>query len=137
VATIHRAKGLEWDRVYLMSVNNYDFPSAQPNDQYYPEKHFFRAQLNLEAETLSQLRAIAEEKLSALYLEEGIATREARLDYCAERLRLFYVGITRAKRSLIITWNTGKLKGGRENQRSLPFVHLQEFWEAHRGASEP
>ena len=26
VTTMHKAKGLEWDRVYLMSVNNYDFP---------------------------------------------------------------------------------------------------------------
>ena len=30
VTTMHKAKGLEWDRVYLMSVNNYDFPSNQP-----------------------------------------------------------------------------------------------------------
>ena len=29
VATMHKAKGLEWDRVYLMSVNNYDFPSGR------------------------------------------------------------------------------------------------------------
>jgi DNA helicase-2/ATP-dependent DNA helicase PcrA len=28
VSTMHKAKGLEWDRVYLMSVNNYDFPSG-------------------------------------------------------------------------------------------------------------
>ncbi len=27
VTTMHKAKGLEWDRVYLMSVNSYDFPS--------------------------------------------------------------------------------------------------------------
>ncbi len=132
VATIHKAKGLEWDRVYLMSVNNYDFPSAQPNDQYFSEKYFVRSQLNLEAEALAQLRALAQGNLSDLYLEEGIATRQARLDYCAERLRLFYVGITRARRSLIITWNTGRSRSGRENQRSLPFVHLHQFWEAHR-----
>ncbi len=132
VATIHKAKGLEWDRVYLMSVNNYDFPSAQPHDQYYAEKYFVRGQLNLEAEALAQLRALAKGNLSELYLQEGVATRQARLDYCAERLRLFYVGITRARRSLIITWNTGKASSGRENQRSLPFVHLHEFWEAHR-----
>jgi DNA helicase-2/ATP-dependent DNA helicase PcrA len=32
----------------------------------------------------------------------------ARLDLIRERLRLLYVAITRAKRELIITWNTGK-----------------------------
>ena len=26
VTTMHKAKGLEWDRVYLMSANNYDYP---------------------------------------------------------------------------------------------------------------
>ena len=29
IATMHAAKGLEWDRVYLMAVSNYGFPSAQ------------------------------------------------------------------------------------------------------------
>ncbi len=26
VSTMHKAKGLEWDRVYLMSVNNFSYP---------------------------------------------------------------------------------------------------------------
>jgi DNA helicase-2/ATP-dependent DNA helicase PcrA len=132
VATIHKAKGLEWDRVYLMSVNNYDFPSAQVFDRYYSEKYFVRNQLNLEAEALSRLKALANRELTALYLEEGIATRQARLDYCAERLRLFYVGITRARRSLIVTYNTGRDMQGNENSPALPFVHLQKFWEEYR-----
>jgi len=132
VATIHKAKGLEWDRVYLMSVNNYDFPSAQGFDRYYSEKYFVRNQLNLEAEALSRLKALANRELTSLYLEEGIATQQARLEYCAERLRLFYVGITRARRSLIITWNTGKDTQGSENSPALPFVHLQKFWEEYR-----
>ncbi len=42
IATIHKAKGLEWDRVYLLSANNYDFPSLQPYDQYISEKYFVR-----------------------------------------------------------------------------------------------
>ncbi len=42
VATMHKAKGLEWDRVYLLSVNSYDFPSGQPYDQYIAERWFIR-----------------------------------------------------------------------------------------------
>ncbi|GIV66091.1 MAG: DNA helicase [Bellilinea sp.] len=132
VATIHKAKGLEWDRVYLMSVNNYDFPSAQGFDRYYSEKYFVRNQLNLEAEALNLLKALASQELTSLYLEEGIATQQARLEYCAERLRLLYVGITRARRSIVITWNTGKEMQGNENSPALPFVHLQKFWEEYR-----
>jgi DNA helicase-2/ATP-dependent DNA helicase PcrA len=33
---------------------------------------------------------------------------QARTDYVRERLRLLYVGITRAKRDLILTWNSGR-----------------------------
>ncbi len=35
IITVHKAKGLEWDRVYLMSVNAYDFPSALPGDSFH------------------------------------------------------------------------------------------------------
>ncbi len=54
VATMHKAKGLEWDRVYLTSVNNYDFPSAQSYDSFVAEKWFVRDSLNLQAECLKQ-----------------------------------------------------------------------------------
>ncbi len=50
----------------------------------------------------------------------------ARLDYAAERLRLLYVGITRARKELIITWNTGR-KG--DLQPAVPFIALQGFLE--------
>ncbi len=132
VATVHKAKGLEWDRVYLVSNNNYDFPSLQPYDQYISEKYFVRGQLNLEAEALAQLKALVERDVTGLYLEEGIATRQARVDYCAERLRLLFVGITRARRSLVLTWNTGR-SNSRENQPSLPFVHMHQYWEENFG----
>ncbi|MEO0563239.1 MAG: ATP-dependent helicase, partial [Chloroflexota bacterium] len=50
VATMHKAKGLEWDRVYLLSVNNYSFPAGQPHDSFIGEKWFARDQMNIEAE---------------------------------------------------------------------------------------
>jgi DNA helicase-2/ATP-dependent DNA helicase PcrA len=125
VATIHKAKGLEWERVYLLSVSNYDFPSAQPHDTYISERWFVRNQLNLPAEALAKLTALITGDMPGVYLEEGQATREARLDYCSERLRLLYVGITRAKKELIITWNTGKSRRG-ESVPALPLQALQE-----------
>jgi DNA helicase-2/ATP-dependent DNA helicase PcrA len=126
VTTIHKAKGLEWDRVYLMSVNNYDFPSALPHDEFISEKWFVRDHLNLEAEALAQLEALFPKDGVASYAE-GEATQEARLDYAAERLRLLYVGITRAKRELIIAWNSGR--PNRPQQQAVPFIALQTFWE--------
>jgi DNA helicase-2/ATP-dependent DNA helicase PcrA len=126
VTTMHKAKGLEWDRVYLMSVNNYDFPSGQPNDTYIAEKWFIRDSLDLQAETLAQLDAALATSEYKFYVE-GQATLEARVDYIRERLRLLYVGITRAKRELIITWNTGR----QGNQTpAVPFSALEGFLEA-------
>jgi DNA helicase-2/ATP-dependent DNA helicase PcrA len=135
VATIHKAKGLEWDRVYLMSVNSYDFPSGQPYDQYIAERWFLResrqvqtgGRLNLQAEALAQLAILAEQHDPAGYVE-GEASRLARLDYVRERLRLLYVGITRARKELVITWNTGRPGPNQaELTQALPFVALQAY----------
>jgi DNA helicase-2/ATP-dependent DNA helicase PcrA len=126
VTTMHKAKGLEWDRVYLMSVNNYDFPSNRPNDRFISEKWFARGNLNLEAEALAQLDAALSSGEYDWYTE-GVSTLKARVDYVKERLRLLYVGITRAKRDLIVTWNSGR-QGN--TTPALPFVALQDWWEA-------
>ncbi len=125
IATIHRAKGLEWDRVYIMSANNYDFPSAQDYDRYIAEKWYLRDHLNLEAEAMAQLKAALDTDIYAWY-EEGQASREARLDYTRERLRLFYVGITRARRDLLVTCNTGRAG---DTVPALPLVALSKYWE--------
>jgi len=126
VTTMHKAKGLEWERVYLMSVNNYDFPSLQPYDRYIAEKWFVRDGLNLEAEALAQLESLGTNNEYEWYAE-GAATQQARLDYVKERLRLLYVGITRAKRDLIVTWNSGRTG---EQTQAIPFAALQGWWES-------
>jgi hypothetical protein len=126
VTTMHKAKGLEWDRVYLMSVNNYDFPSNQPNDRFISERWFLRNNLNLEAEALAQLNAATSSSEYDWY-DEGAATLASRVDYVKERLRLFYVGITRAKKELIVTWNTGR-QG--DATPSLALSALMGWWES-------
>jgi superfamily I DNA/RNA helicase len=47
-----------------------------------------------------------------------------------------YVGITRAKRDLIVTWNTGRSPSG-ALQPAAPLLALHAWWEARgveRGA---
>ncbi|MCA9903953.1 MAG: ATP-dependent helicase [Anaerolineae bacterium] len=125
VTTMHKAKGLEWDRVYLVSVNNYDYPSADPFDSFIGEKWFIRDSLNLQAEALAQLNSVA----GGVLFTEGEATQQERIKYAAERLRLLYVGMTRAKRELIVTWNTGR-RG--EQVEARPLAALRGWWEAER-----
>jgi len=156
VTTMHKAKGLEWDCVYLMSVNNYDFPSSMPNDRFISERWFVRSglvsirpatstqgystnvPLNLEAEALAQLTALGSRYSGEAsptrppndeydWYEEGAATMQSRLGYVKERLRLFYVGITRAKKDLIVTWNSGR-QG--DATPSLPLSELMGWWES-------
>jgi DNA helicase-2/ATP-dependent DNA helicase PcrA len=121
VSTIHKAKGLEWDRVYLMSVSGYDFPAGLPGEEYISEKWFVRGQLNLEAEGLGQIR----EALAGGDYQEGEASQQARLDYVRERLRLLYVGLTRARKELILTWNTGR-RG--EGEPAAALEALANYW---------
>ncbi|MCU0464902.1 MAG: ATP-dependent helicase [Anaerolineae bacterium] len=127
ISTMHRAKGLEWDRVYLTSVNNYDFPSAEPQDSYLGEREFVRGGLNIEQEVIAQLRAVMD-PLNREY-EEGEATVRARFDYVAERLRLLYVGLTRARRELFVTTNDGQGQA----RPAVPLLVLDSFWREQDG----
>jgi DNA helicase II / ATP-dependent DNA helicase PcrA len=133
VATLHKAKGLEWDRVYLISINDYDFPSGMPGDSFFSEKWFVRDSLNLEAESLAQLRALGPTSEFRKYAE-GVGTERARLDYARERIRLLFVGITRARRELILVSNTGRRGNARP---AVALVALEDWWDDVHPAVSP
>jgi DNA helicase-2/ATP-dependent DNA helicase PcrA len=110
--------------VYVTGVSNYVFPSSEEAN-YYDEKYFVRGKLNLKAEIAEQLDCL----LHHHGYEEGKATLQARADLAAERLRLLYVAITRARRELMISWNTGRFgnKEATRNSPALPLVQLASF----------
>ena len=74
---------------------------------------------NLNPEAIAQLDAATQTGEYDWY-SEGQATLDARTDYVKERLRLLYVGITRAKEELVITWNTGR----KDSTQALGFAAL-------------
>ncbi len=110
LTTYHKAKGLEWDQVYLTSCNSYDFPSGadKGKNPYRAQPFYIRDGLDLQAEALAQLKAIAFP--NEYTYQEGLGSREAFNDLISERLRLLYVGITRAKKGIHFSWNIGKSK---------------------------
>lgn len=126
VMTVHGAKGLEWDRVYLVSANNYDFPSGAPTDSYISERWYVRDKLNLVEEALAQMESAMNPDMPYM---EGEASRRAREQYVGERLRLLYVAITRARRELCVVWNKGRFGNSTE---AVAVTELRKFWDAHR-----
>jgi DNA helicase-2/ATP-dependent DNA helicase PcrA len=96
------------------------------------ESWFLRDELNLQAEALSQVEmAFSTDEYS--WYEEGYPSHQARREYVAERLRLLYVGLTRARRDLIVTWNTGRTG---DLTPALPLVALEAFWQEHFASGE-
>ena len=134
VATQHRAKGLEWDFVCLAGIDRFWVPHDldQAFLGSYPELGG-----NPTATVQAQLRALmgdAEVPQDTLQ-----ATRQANLETIAERLRLLYVGITRARRHLQISWSRAVEVYGRERpQESTPVLEeLARFLQKSRGEARP
>lgn len=97
IATYHKSKGLEWDNVFLGSITNEDFP-AKLNDKFKDEYVFLK--LACRNPSVMMKRDFAS-------ITNNDATRdfakELKCEFIAERARLLYVGITRAKERLFLS----------------------------------
>ena len=123
VATVHKSKGLEWDKVFLSSANNFDYPSGDASEVYTSERWFIVDRRNLEAELFYDLDSLEIEHIGGVMLRQ-YDKQNARDEIVRDRLRLFYVGMTRARQSLTISWNTGT----RNNLNiSLPLKYLSDL----------
>jgi DNA helicase-2/ATP-dependent DNA helicase PcrA len=98
LATQHGAKGMEWDSVFIVGVDGGWIPSDL-------DAPFFGIRMpsgnDPSAEAIAHLRLLMEGS-AGLYSGRS-ATETAHIEVICERLRLFYVGITRARRFLHIS----------------------------------
>jgi len=93
LATLHSAKGLEWDAVFCVGMHEGMMPSV--------------------------------------HADTPVAVEEER--------RLFYVGVTRARHALMISWAVTRKRGGRGNRGPTRFLDslLPANHAARRTANEP
>ncbi|MGK7907037.1 MAG: ATP-dependent helicase [Synechococcus sp.] len=96
--TLHSAKGLDWDYVFLPFVHERTFPGDV--QAFVPQGHRFIGEFNLTDVARAQLRAHLHEREIPDILT---AQRQAHQLKGAEELRLLYVGMTRAKQLLHIS----------------------------------
>lgn len=100
VCTYHKAKGLEWDIVYLTNIDEWIFPSSlaavSQGELYYLKEEYRSPQ------------ALVKACLSSSEESEAEIMRRSKEESIAERIRLLYVGITRAKKNLCLSGSVAR-----------------------------
>ncbi len=99
LATIHKSKGMEWDAVIITGINKSDFPSSL-DDYFRVDRKYLRSDfkypeafVNMD---IDNILGKNQGKTRASYEDD------LKLGLIGERVRLLYVGITRAKSSLLL-----------------------------------
>ncbi|MEW5953845.1 MAG: ATP-dependent helicase [Bacillota bacterium] len=125
LSTYHRAKGLEWDTVYLTSLTAGKFPSLL-RDKYQDDLWFLQ-------DNLSNPAALAKAELKAALNGKSTLNpiEEAKQETISERLRLLYVAVTRAKENLMLCCpaaTIGRETGKRQkNEAALALTALKHY----------
>jgi DNA helicase-2/ATP-dependent DNA helicase PcrA len=129
LTTQHSAKGLEWDAVFLVGIDGFWIPGSL--DAPFLGVHSFLGG-DPSAEATAQLRHLMAG--DAGLHDERTATESAHIEVISERLRLLYVGITRARRYLHLSRSRATRQYNREKEAEPATVLgvLYEYLQGHK-----
>ena len=111
LTTQHSAKGLEWDAVFLVGIDGFWIPGNL--DAAFLGVHDFLGG-DPTAEATAQLNYLMKGEVGIF--EGRTATESAHIEIISERLRLLYVGITRARRYLHLSRSRATRQYNRERE---------------------
>ncbi len=120
--TYHKSKGLEFDTVYLSGMTSSDFPAVLSDrflSDYWCLRPDYRNPVSVMKVEVDRLKGSGEVD------DPG---KMAKIEVIGERLRLLYVGITRAKENLLMTSHKEFLNRDLgKRMKTLPTQYLQEI----------
>lgn len=123
VCNYHKSKGLEWDCVFLLGLVQYNFPDNVKqkfqSDRWYLKDRY----KNPIAVVKSEIDKILNKSIDIDYMYQS------KIDIINEKIRLLYVGITRAKEMLILSCSSYKdeTEIGKKNKEQKPSIYINEL----------
>ena len=118
VCNYHKSKGLEWDCVFLLGMTEFNFPDNIYQkfqcDKWYLKEKYKNPEANIKAEIDFILKGEVNKNYS----------KEIKDSLIKEKIRLLYVGITRAKEMLILSASAKNSATDKKKQNPSMYLNI-------------
>lgn len=118
VCNYHKSKGLEWDCVFLLGMTEFNFPDNIYQkfqcDKWYLKEKYKNPEANIKAEIDFLLNGEVTKNYS----------KEIKESLIKEKIRLLYVGITRAKEMLILSASAKNSSTDKKKQNPSMYLNI-------------
>ena len=123
VCNYHKSKGQGRDCVFLLGLVQYNFPD-NTKQKFQSDKWYLKDRYkNPIAIVKSEIDNILNKNVGTDYMYQS------KIDVINEKIRLLYVGITRAKEMLILSCSSYKDESeiGKKNKEQKPSIYINEL----------
>ena len=115
-------------------LNNYAFPGDPETDQFMSRPYYVKDQWDLPAELMAVVDHALDQRLDGFM--PGVATVDNCAAYVSERLRLLYVGLTRAREQVVLVPDCGRSRN--QNAQAEAHRELDDYLaKAHAAHAQP